>query len=66
MKIRAHTESDIVELDDGSRWQVFLADPDLTLAWKPETDLTVAMMDDDGLARAGRRRRQGSRHTSRR
>lgn len=30
MKIRAHTESHIVELDDGSRWQVFPGDLDLT------------------------------------
>lgn len=36
MKIRAHTESHIVELDDGSRWQVFPGDLDLTLASKPE------------------------------
>ncbi|MGL3104894.1 hypothetical protein [Bradyrhizobium sp. BR 1432] len=52
MKIRAHTESHIVELDDGSRWQLFPGDLDLTLAWKPETDLTVATADDDVASHA--------------
>lgn len=47
MKIRSHSESHIVELEDGSQWQVLPGDLDLTLAWKPETDLTVAMADDD-------------------
>ena len=41
MKIRSHSESHIVELEDGSRWQIFLGDLDLTLDWKPETELTV-------------------------
>ncbi|XIA64356.1 hypothetical protein ACFIOY_36695 [Bradyrhizobium sp. TZ2] len=47
MKIRSHSESHIVELDDGSRWQIFPGDIDLTLNWKPETDLTVVAVDDD-------------------
>ena len=47
MKIKSHSESHIVELDDGSRWQVFPGDLDVTLNWKPETDLTVAASDDD-------------------
>jgi hypothetical protein len=46
MKIRSHSESHIVELDDGSRWQIFPGDLDLTLNWQPETDLTVAPSDD--------------------
>jgi hypothetical protein len=46
MKIRSHSESHIVELDDGSRWQIFPGDLDLTLNWKPETDLTVVPIDD--------------------
>jgi hypothetical protein len=45
MKIRSHAESHIVELDDGSRWQIFPGDIDLTLNWKPETDLTVVVDD---------------------
>ena len=42
MKIRSHSE--IVELD-GSRWQVFPGDLDLTPNWKPETDLAVTHAD---------------------
>jgi hypothetical protein len=47
MKIRSHSESHIVELDDGSRWQVFPGDLDFTLNWKPETDLAVTPIDDE-------------------
>lgn len=45
MKIRSHSESHIVELDDGSRWQIFLGNIDLTLNWKPETDLVVVPIE---------------------
>ena len=37
MKIRAHAESHVVELDDGSQWQIFPGDLATTLGWKPET-----------------------------
>jgi hypothetical protein len=47
MKIRSHPESHLVELDDGSRWQIFPGDLDLTLNWKPETDLAVVPVDDE-------------------
>ena len=47
MKIRSHSESHIVELDDGSRWKIFPGDLDTTLLWKPETDLQVQVIDDD-------------------
>lgn len=47
MKIWAHSESHIVELDDGSRWQIFPGDLDLTLNWKPETEISVAPAEDD-------------------
>ena len=47
MKIRSHSESHIVVLDDGSRWQIFPGDLDLTLNWKPETDLAVVPIDDE-------------------
>jgi hypothetical protein len=47
MKIRAHTESHIVELDDGTSWLVFPADIDITLHWKPETILKLVQIDDD-------------------
>jgi hypothetical protein len=47
MKIRSHSESHLVELDDGSRWQIFPGDLDLTLNWKPETDRAVVPIDDE-------------------
>jgi hypothetical protein len=47
MKITYHSESHIVELDDGSRWRIFPGDLDLTLNWKPETEITVAHAEDD-------------------
>jgi len=47
MKIRSHSESHIVELDDGSRWQIFPGDLDLTLSWKPETELTIVSSEHD-------------------
>jgi len=47
VKIRSHSESHIVELEDGSRWQIFPGDLDLTLDWKPETELIVVEAEDD-------------------
>jgi hypothetical protein len=47
MKIRSHSESHVVELDDGSQWQIFPGDLDVTLNWKPETDLRLERIDDD-------------------
>ena len=47
MKIPSHSESRIVELDDHSRWQIFPGDLDLTLNWKPETDLEVFPIEDE-------------------
>jgi hypothetical protein len=52
MKIRAHPESHIVELEDGSRWQIFPGDLDETLNWKPETDLQLLDIDDEVTSRA--------------
>lgn len=46
MKIRSHRESHIVELDDGSTWRIFPGDLDVTLNWKPETDLKLVHIDD--------------------
>jgi hypothetical protein len=46
MKIRAHSESHVVELDDGSQWQIFPGDLDLTLGWQPETELSCERSDD--------------------
>jgi hypothetical protein len=47
MRIRSHSESHLVELDDGSRWQIFPGDLDLTLNWQPETEITVASAEDN-------------------
>lgn len=47
MRIVSHSESHIVELDDGSRWQVFPGDLDITLGWTPETDLRLTRIDGD-------------------
>ncbi|MBR0780060.1 hypothetical protein [Bradyrhizobium iriomotense] len=46
MKIRAHAESHVVELDDGSQWQIFPGDLATTLSWKPETDLRLEPSGD--------------------
>lgn len=46
MKIRAHSESHVVELDDGSCWQIFPGDLATTLSWKPETDLHLESSGD--------------------
>jgi hypothetical protein len=47
MKIRSHSESHIVELEDGSQWRIFPGDIDVTLGWAPETDLTPLKVDDE-------------------
>jgi hypothetical protein len=46
MKIRAHAESHVVELDDGSQWQIFPGDLATTLSWRPETDLDLEPSGD--------------------
>jgi hypothetical protein len=46
MKIRAHAESHVVELDDGSQWRIFPGDLATTLSWQPETDLHLERSDD--------------------
>ncbi|MBR0938822.1 hypothetical protein [Bradyrhizobium jicamae] len=47
MKIRSHSDSHVVELEDGSRWQIFPGDVDVTLDWMPYTDLTLVPVGDD-------------------
>jgi hypothetical protein len=47
MKIRKHSESHLVELEDGSRWQVYPGDLDVTLNWQPNTELTLVRIVDD-------------------
>jgi hypothetical protein len=46
MKIRAHAESHVVELDDGSCLKIFPGDLAATLSWKPETDLHLEPSGD--------------------
>jgi hypothetical protein len=46
MKILSHSQSDIVELEDGSRWRIFPGDIDITLGWTPEADLTPIKVGD--------------------
>jgi len=52
MKIRAHSESHLVELDDGSKWQVFPGDLDVTLNWQPDTDLKLVLIEDPASSHA--------------
>jgi hypothetical protein len=52
MKIRSHSESHLVELDDGSKWQVFPGDLDVTLNWQPNTELKLVRIDDPVSSRA--------------
>jgi len=47
MKIRKHSESHIVELDDGSTWRVFPGDLDVTLNWRPDTELKLVRINDE-------------------
>jgi hypothetical protein len=47
MKIHKHSESHLVELDDGSQWQIFPGDLDVTLNWQPDTDLKVVRIEDE-------------------
>ena len=47
MKIKAHSESHIVELDDGTRWQIFPGDLDVTLHWQPETELNLVRTNNE-------------------
>ena len=47
MKITMHSESHLVELDDGSKWQIVPGDLDITLNWRPHTDLKLVRIDDE-------------------
>jgi hypothetical protein len=47
MKIRQHSESHIVELDDGTTWRVFPGDLDVTINWRPDTDLKLVHIEDE-------------------
>ena len=46
MKIRSHSESHLVELDDGSTWKIFPGDLDITLHWGPDTEARLEQGGD--------------------
>jgi hypothetical protein len=52
MKIRKHSESHLVELDDGSKWQIFPGDLDVTLNWQPDTELKLVRIANDASSHA--------------
>ncbi|HEY0218219.1 MAG TPA: hypothetical protein VGC26_00420 [Afipia sp.] len=47
MQIHKHAESHVVEMKDGSKWQIFPGDLDLTLGWEPSSELDVIRIDDE-------------------
>jgi hypothetical protein len=49
MKIRKHSESHLVELDDGSKWN---GDLDVTLNWQPDTELKLVRVANDASSHA--------------
>jgi hypothetical protein len=53
MKIRSHSESHLVELDDGSKWQIFPGDLDVTLNWKPTTELKLVRIESGKFSCVG-------------
>jgi hypothetical protein len=47
MRIGQHDKSHIVELEDGSRWQIWPGDIATTLQWLPNTELQISAIDDE-------------------
>jgi len=47
MKIMQHPKSHLVKLNDGSTWQIFPGDIDLTLQWLPTTELRLFEINDE-------------------
>jgi hypothetical protein len=47
MLIKKHDKSDIVELEDGSRWRIWPGDIAATLQWLPTTELRVVAIGDE-------------------
>jgi hypothetical protein len=52
MKIAKHSESHLVELDDGSIWRIFPGDLDVTLSWQPDTELALVPIMDEASSHA--------------
>jgi hypothetical protein len=47
MRIEQHDKSHIVELEDGSRWQIWPGDIATTLQWLPTTELQISAIHDE-------------------
>ena len=47
MRIEQHDKSHIVELEDGSRWQIWPGDIATTLQWLPTTELQISAINDE-------------------
>jgi len=47
MLISRHVKSQIVELEDGSRWRIWPGDLASTLRWLPTTELKVVAVDHE-------------------
>jgi hypothetical protein len=47
MRIKQHDKSHIVELEDGSSWQIWPGDIAMTLQWSPTTKLRVSTIDNE-------------------
>lgn len=47
MRIVNHSESHIVELSNGTAWQIFPGDIGLTLGWLPTTELQLFEINDE-------------------
>src|ERR1700676_5036084 len=45
--IEQHDKSHIVELEDGSRWQIWPGDIATTLQWLPTTELQISAIHDE-------------------
>ena len=45
-------QSHLVELDDGSEWQIFPGDPDVTLILRPDTELKLVRIEDPASSHA--------------
>jgi hypothetical protein len=52
MKIRRHSESHLVEMNDGSSWRIFPGDINVTLNWQPDDDLKLVLIDDEASSHA--------------
>jgi hypothetical protein len=47
MLIKKHDKSDVVELEDGSRWRIWPGHIAATLQWLPTTELQVSEVDHE-------------------